>query len=84
MPKTRLTRRAILGSAAALPLAAMTGPARAAAPMLGAATTRFNRVTLGDFEVTTLLAATMPRPEPQTIFGLNVSRRGICAGLCRQ
>ncbi|HAW47805.1 MAG TPA: MBL fold metallo-hydrolase [Roseovarius sp.] len=73
MPKTRLTRRAILGSAAALPLAAMTGPARAAAPMLGAATTRFNRVTLGDFEVTTLLAATMPRPEPQTIFGLNVS-----------
>ncbi|MBQ0751013.1 MAG: MBL fold metallo-hydrolase [Roseovarius sp.] len=73
MSRPTLTRRAILGSAAALPLAAMTGTARAAAPMLGAATTRFNRVTLGDFEVTTLLAATMPRPEPQTIFGLNVS-----------
>jgi glyoxylase-like metal-dependent hydrolase (beta-lactamase superfamily II) len=73
MSRTTLTRRAILGSAAALPLAAMTGPARAAAPMLGAATTRFNRVKLGDFEVTTLLAATMPRPDPQTIFGLNVS-----------
>ncbi|KGM86818.1 Zn-dependent hydrolase [Roseovarius mucosus DSM 17069] len=73
MSRPTLTRRAILGSAAALPLAAVTGPARAAAPMLGAATTRFNRVTLGDFEVTTLLAATMPRPEPQSIFGLNVS-----------
>ena len=73
MSRPTLTRRAVLGSAAALPLAAMTGTARAAAPMLGAATTRFNRVTLGDFEVTTLLAATMPRPEPQTIFGLNVS-----------
>lgn len=73
MSRTTLTRRAILGSAAALPLAALTGPARAAAPMLGAATTRFNRVMLGDFEVTTLLAATMPRPDPQTIFGLNVT-----------
>lgn len=73
MSRTTLTRRAILGSAAALPLAAMTGTARAAAPMLGAASTRFNRVMLGEFEVTTLLAATMPRPEPQTIFGLNVS-----------
>lgn len=73
MSRTTLTRRAILGSAAALPLAALTGRARAAAPMLGAATTRFNRVMLGDFEVTTLLAATMPRPDPQTIFGLNVS-----------
>lgn len=73
MSRTTLTRRAILGSAAALPLAALTGPVRAAAPMLGAATTRFNRVMLGDFEVTTLLAATMPRPDPQTIFGLNVT-----------
>lgn len=73
MSRPTLTRRAILGSAAALPLAAMTGTARAAAPMLGAATTRFNRVTLGDFEVTTLLAATMPRPDPHTIFGLNVA-----------
>lgn len=73
MSRTTFTRRAILGSAAALPLAGLTGPARAAAPMLGAATTRFNRVMLGGFEVTTLLAATMPRPDPQTIFGLNVS-----------
>jgi glyoxylase-like metal-dependent hydrolase (beta-lactamase superfamily II) len=30
-------------------------------------------VTLGEFEVTTLLAATTPRPDPHSIFGLNVS-----------
>ncbi|KJS40295.1 MBL fold metallo-hydrolase [Roseovarius sp. BRH_c41] len=74
MSHITLTRRAVLGSAAALPLAGIAGTsARAAAPMLGAATTRFNRVTLGEFEVTTLLAATMPRPDPHTIFGLNVT-----------
>lgn len=69
-----LTRRCVLASAAALPMAAVTAPvARAAAPMMGVGTTRFNRVTLGEFEVTTLLAATMPRPDPHSIFGLNVS-----------
>jgi glyoxylase-like metal-dependent hydrolase (beta-lactamase superfamily II) len=47
--------------------------------MLGASTTRFNRVTLGDFEVTTLLAATTARPDPQTIFGLNVSAEEFAA-----
>ncbi|EAQ23176.1 MBL fold metallo-hydrolase [Roseovarius sp. 217] len=74
MSHITLTRRAVLGSAAALPLAGIAGTsARAAAPMLGAATTRFNRVPLGEFEVTTLLAATMPRPDPHTIFGLNVT-----------
>ncbi|WP_037298245.1 MBL fold metallo-hydrolase [Roseovarius sp. TM1035] len=79
MSRPTLTRRAILGSAAALPLAAMNTPARAAAPMLGASTTRYNRVTLGDFEVTTLLAATTARPDPQTIFGLNVSAEEFAA-----
>ncbi|EDM30718.1 hypothetical protein RTM1035_05823 [Roseovarius sp. TM1035] len=57
----------------------MNTPARAAAPMLGASTTRYNRVTLGDFEVTTLLAATTARPDPQTIFGLNVSAEEFAA-----
>ena len=75
MSRTPLSRRAVLGSAAALPLAGLaTTSARAAAPMMGAATTRFNRVTLGDFEVTTLLAATTPRPDPHSIFGLNVDK----------
>lgn len=75
MPRsTKITRRAVLASAAALPLAAATATAtRAAAPMMGAGFTRFNRVSLGAFEVTTLLAATSARPDPQSIFGLNVS-----------
>jgi len=74
------TRRSVLASAAAMPLAAATVPAaRAAAPMMGPATTRFNRVTLGKFEVTTLLAATMPRPDPHSIFGLNVSEEAFNA-----
>lgn len=69
-----LSRRSVLASAAALPLAAATAPAaRAAASMMGVGMTRFNRVTLGEFEVTTLLAATTPRPDPHSIFGLNVS-----------
>ena len=74
MSRTTLTRRAVLGSAAALPLAGVAATsARATAPMMGVDTTRFNRVKVGDFEVTTLLAGTMPRPDPHSIFGLNVS-----------
>ncbi|MRU15289.1 MBL fold metallo-hydrolase [Roseovarius sp. A21] len=74
MSKTGLTRRHVLATAAALPLAAATSwPARAAAPMMGVASTRFNRVTLGGFEVTTILAGTRTVPEPQNIFGMNVS-----------
>jgi len=66
---TTLTRRSILASAAAIPLAQA---ARASAPMLGAAEPRFHRVTLGDMDVTTLLADTRIVPNPHTIFGLNV------------
>ncbi len=74
MTKTGLTRRHVLASAAALPLAAATsGAALAAAPMMGVASTRFNRVKLGGFEVTTILAGTRTVPEPQNIFGMNVS-----------
>ncbi|MGX0904657.1 glyoxylase-like metal-dependent hydrolase (beta-lactamase superfamily II) [Roseovarius sp. MBR-79] len=75
MTKRQITRRSLMAATAALPFAASLAgtSARAAAPMMGPASTRFNRVTLGAFEVTTLLAATAPRPDPQTIFGLNVS-----------
>ncbi|MBU2980890.1 MBL fold metallo-hydrolase [Lentibacter algarum] len=60
--------------AAALPLtAATTSPAFAAAEMMGIATTRFNRVKLGSFEVTTLLAGTRTVPNPQSIFGMNAT-----------
>ena len=73
MTQTTLTRRSLLGAAAAVPLVTSLSPARAAAPMMGASITRHNRFGLGDFEVTALLAATMPRPDPHSIFGLNVS-----------
>ncbi|MEQ9261447.1 MAG: MBL fold metallo-hydrolase [Roseovarius sp.] len=69
---TKITRRSLMAGAAALPFAASTA-AKAAAPMLGAATPTFNRFKLGQFEVTTILAATATRPDPHSIFGLNVS-----------
>lgn len=69
---TLLTRRSVLSAAAALPFAG-TGIAHAAAPMMGATTPTHNRFKLGAFEVTTLLAASTPRPDPHSIFGLNVS-----------
>lgn len=74
----RITRRTVLAATAALPLAA-PGLARAAAPMLGAGLPPWRRFRLGDFEVTTLLAATMPRPDPHSIFGLNVSEAEFSA-----
>ncbi|WP_294607426.1 MBL fold metallo-hydrolase [Roseovarius sp.] len=79
MTRTPLTRRSLLTAAAAVPLAATLGPVHASAPMMGASTTRHNRFVLGDCEVTTLLAATMPRPDPHSIFGLNVSAEDFAA-----
>jgi glyoxylase-like metal-dependent hydrolase (beta-lactamase superfamily II) len=70
----KLTRRAALTGAAALPLAvAGAGASQAAAPMMGIGNAPFNRIKLGDFEVTTILAGTRPVPDPQKIFGMNVS-----------
>ena len=66
------TRRSMLASAAALPVAVATGPALAGAPMLGQGRSPFNRFGLGTFEVTTLLAAERTVPNPHDIFGLNV------------
>jgi len=69
-----MTRRQAILSAAALPLAgAAASTARAAAPMQGASVPKFNRFMLGGFEMTTLLAGTRTEPEPNKIFGLNVS-----------
>lgn len=67
-----INRRSVLLGGAALPLAAAASPALAAAEMMGVGTTRFNRVKLGGFEVTTLLAGTRTVPNPQGIFGMNV------------
>lgn len=77
---TKLTRRAALAGAAALPLAAaIASPTRAAAPMLGVGSAPFNRIMLGDFEVTTILAATRRMPDPQKIFGTNVTPEEFAA-----
>ncbi|SHM34322.1 Glyoxylase, beta-lactamase superfamily II [Roseovarius litoreus] len=74
MSATQFSRRTLLAGAAAMPFTvAAGGAARAAAPMMGMGMSKFNRVGLGDFEVTTILAGTMPRPDPHSIFGLNVS-----------
>ena len=69
----KLTRRAALASAAAVPFAATAGRVSASAPMMGAGTPTFNRFTMGEYEVTTLLAGTRTVPDPQKIFGMNVS-----------
>ncbi|MBA84527.1 MBL fold metallo-hydrolase [Thalassobius sp. S69A] len=68
-----ISRRAALLGAASLPLMTAAGPALSAAQMLGVAPPLYNRVKLGEFEVTALLAGTRTVPDPQTIFGMNVS-----------
>lgn len=70
---TTLTRRGLLGAAAALPLIATARPVLAKAEMKGASMVPYNRIKLGGFEVTTLLAGTRTVPDLQTIFGMNVS-----------
>lgn len=69
-----ITRRQMLSTAAAAPFLAGAGAgrARAAAENLGPSSARFKRFTLGDMEVTTILAGTRTVPDPQSIFGLNV------------
>jgi glyoxylase-like metal-dependent hydrolase (beta-lactamase superfamily II) len=68
-----LSRRAALAGAAALPLAAAAAStARAAAPLVGAGMSPFQRVKLGGFDVTTVLAGTRAVEGPHNIFGLNV------------
>jgi glyoxylase-like metal-dependent hydrolase (beta-lactamase superfamily II) len=77
---TDLTRRTLLASGAALPLAAtLPRPAAAEAPMMSASFARHRRFMIGGFEVTTILGGTTPREEPQGIFGMNVSPEEFAA-----
>jgi glyoxylase-like metal-dependent hydrolase (beta-lactamase superfamily II) len=77
---TDLTRRTLLASGAALPLAAtLPRAASAEAPMMGASFARHRRFMIGGFEVTTILGGTTPREEPQGIFGMNVSPEEFAA-----
>ncbi|MFD1195546.1 MBL fold metallo-hydrolase [Seohaeicola saemankumensis] len=80
MTKINMSRRSVLASAAALPLAgvAATG-AKAAAPLMGASRAPYNRIKLGGFDVTSLLAGTRTVPDPNTIFGLNVTPEEFAA-----
>ncbi|WP_136439839.1 MBL fold metallo-hydrolase [Pacificoceanicola onchidii] len=70
---TTISRRNLLAAGAALPLAGLASTARAEAPMMGASFARHRRFMIGGFEVTTILAGTRPRENPQGIFGMNVS-----------
>ncbi len=75
-----VTRRSALLAAVSLPFAAaLPRTARAAAPMQGAAIAPFHRVTLGDFEITTLLSGTRIVEDPHTIFGTNASDADFAA-----
>ncbi|KNG94252.1 MBL fold metallo-hydrolase [Pseudaestuariivita atlantica] len=69
------TRRSVLAGLAATAAA----PALAKAPMMGMSVPKYRRVMLGGYEVTTLLAGTAARDEPQKIFGQNVSAEEFAA-----
>ena len=80
MTTPKLTRRAALTAGAALPFAALAPQiANAKAEMKGPSTPIHNRVALGDFEVTTLLAGSRAVEGPQNIFGMNVSAEDFAA-----
>jgi glyoxylase-like metal-dependent hydrolase (beta-lactamase superfamily II) len=75
-----LTRRMLLATAAAAPVAGLVaGRASAMPPRLGESFARHRRFTIGDFEVTTILGGTTPRENPQGIFGMNVSEEDFAA-----
>ncbi|MEM8786887.1 MAG: MBL fold metallo-hydrolase [Pseudomonadota bacterium] len=69
-----LTRRTLLQTTAA---ALAASPALAEAPMLGASRPTYRRVTLGGFEVTTLLDGAVPVEGPQPIFGGNTTVEAV-------
>ncbi|CUJ00773.1 MBL fold metallo-hydrolase [Cognatishimia activa] len=74
-----LSRRDVMLAGASFPLIAAASQVRGAAEMKGIAATRFNRMKVGNFEVTTLLAGTRTVEEPQKIFGMNVSPEEFAA-----
>ncbi|MDX1821253.1 MAG: MBL fold metallo-hydrolase [Paracoccaceae bacterium] len=80
MTPIKMSRRSVMTSAAALPLAGMAAtPASAAAPLTGPARAPYNRIKLGGYDVTSLLAGTRTVPDPNTIFGLNATPEEFAA-----
>lgn len=77
MTDLTISRRTALLGGAAVPIvmagALNGGKASAKADMKGVSTVLFSRSKLGAFEVTTLLDGARTVPDPQTIFGMNVS-----------
>jgi glyoxylase-like metal-dependent hydrolase (beta-lactamase superfamily II) len=74
MTHPKISRRTALAAGAALPFAATLPSASfAKAEMMGNSTPIHNRIALGGFEVTTLLAGSRAVEAPQNIFGMNVS-----------
>jgi len=65
----KLTRRAALGTAAALPFASIATQSLAAGAETKANSTVARSFQLGDFTVTTLLDGSLPRDGAQEIFG---------------
>ncbi len=65
----KMTRRAALGTAAALPFATAAAPVLAAGAETKANSTIAKSFQLGDFTVTTLLDGSLPRDGAQEIFG---------------
>lgn len=82
MTDFKLSRRAALSSVAGAAVAApfvLKGatPAKAEAPLLGAAQPRFRRIKLGGFEVTTLLDGEREVGGPHPIFGQDQSAEAV-------
>lgn len=73
MSDISLTRRTLLASAAAAPLAGLASTqVQAAGHAQGPQIPRISRFGVGDFEVTTMLVGSRTVEEPQGIFGMNV------------
>jgi glyoxylase-like metal-dependent hydrolase (beta-lactamase superfamily II) len=77
---TRISRRQALFVGATLPFAAaLSRPLAAREVMQGAGFAPWNRFKLGSFEVTTLLAGSIPVEKPQDIFGTNATPEDFAA-----
>ncbi|MDA7948472.1 MAG: MBL fold metallo-hydrolase [Hyphomicrobiaceae bacterium] len=82
----QISRRTLLaGAAGTAAVAAMSGqlagPAKAAAPMMGASKPTHNRFKLGDFEVTTIYDGAVNVPKVHPIFGKNKTPEEVQAHL---
>ncbi len=69
----KLTRRAALGAAAALPFASAAAAVLAAGEAAKANSTIAKSFKLGDFTVTTLLDGSVPRDDPKALFAADVA-----------